>query len=189
MIAPVAPTVTIPAPPLPSPAAGSLPLTPALEAMQRQRVIAEALSWIGTPYRQQGDSKGPDGAIDCSMLLVRAWVDAGVLAPFDPRPYPPSWYMHHSEERYLAWMQSVAVETTAPQPGDIVLWRFGRCFSHSGVLISATGFVHAFSVVGRCTKGDLGEAVMRWADHTGKTARPCKYFDVWARIRQQQAGA
>lgn len=172
-----------PTPHLPIVRPSALPLTAEAEATQRRAVVAEALSWRGTPYRQMGATKGPNGAVDCSMLLVRCWVDAGVFEEFDPRPYPASWYLHRSEERYLAWMETVAAEIESPQPGDIVLWRFGRCFSHSGLMVSETQFVHAFSVVRECQRGELTDPIVAWADSTGLVPRPRKFFSVWRRIR------
>jgi cell wall-associated NlpC family hydrolase len=159
------------------PAAGTLPITPESEARQRAAVVAEARSWVGTPYRQLGYTKGPTGAVDCSMLLVAAWVGSGVVEPFDPRPYPPEWHLHRSEERYLAWMQAVAVEVPAPRVGDVAIYRFGRCFSHGGVVVSPTRIVHAFLKCGMCLESEL--------DDPDLVRRPTRYFDVWARLRQQ----
>src|ERR1700691_1077881 len=72
------------------------------EATARRRFIAEAFSWVGTPFRDCADVKGPNGAVDCAMLLVRCAVDAGMIpADFDPRPYQPQWLLHRDEERVL----------------------------------------------------------------------------------------
>ena len=66
----------------------------------REKIIAEARSWIGTPYHNCADVKGV--GVDCGMLIVRVFVDLGLVPPFDPRPYPRDWHMHNSdEERYL----------------------------------------------------------------------------------------
>ena len=182
----------VPFMPVPTPAclAGGH-LTAARELELRQAVVREALSWVGTPYVQLGDVKGPAGALDCSMLLVRTFVDAGVLSPFDPRPYPPNWHMHHSDERYLAWMQAVAVEVPAPQAGDIVIFRFGMCFSHGGVLIDGQRVVHALAQHGFCDVTDLREAFLEFerVPGAGKTRRawaprPKRFFDVFAGVRR-----
>lgn len=170
-----------PAPSDPIPKAVCLPLTSAKEEELRQQVIKEGLKWVGTPYHQQADKLG--AGIDCSMLLVRAWVDAGVVEPFDPRPYPPDWHMHQSEERYLAWMSSVAKEIPAEErrPGDVVLFKFGRCFAHSGILVTKDTMVHAWAYDGKCSVCDLTES---WVLYKGRELRPRKFFDVWARIRE-----
>ena len=49
----------------------------------REKIVAEARSWIGTPYHNCADIKGV--GVDCGMLLVRVYVDTGVVPPFDHR--------------------------------------------------------------------------------------------------------
>jgi cell wall-associated NlpC family hydrolase len=167
----------VPKPVPPKPVPIELPIVPDHEAAQRQAVITEALTWLGTPYRQLGYSKGPKGSVDCSMLLVAAWVGGGVLQPFDPRPYPPTWFMHQSEERYLAWMESLAVEVPEKdaKPGDIVLFKVGHCFGHSGILVASDEFVHAYAKEKYTTKSFLTDTLIGW--------RTRKFFDVWAKLR------
>lgn len=158
-------------------------LTAALEAEQRAAVIREALSWVDTPYRAQGSVR--NGAIDCCMHLVNSWVGAGVYEPFDPRPYPPNWHMHQDRERYLEWLETAAREVPAWQPGDIVCWKFARCFSHSGIIVNSQGHVaHALKDFGKCTVTDMDEAFLAFIGR-GRNAgpRPRKFFDPWAPLR------
>lgn len=150
---------------------GILPFSLQSELEQRDRVIGEAKSWVGTPYRQQGAQKGV--AVDCSMLLVRCFVDAGILEEFDPRPYPPDWYLHKSEERYLHWMDTVGVETDNPKPGDIILFKFGRCFSHSGIISRPGYIIHAFAKLRVCVETELKFGIFH--------DRPIKYYTIWGR--------
>lgn len=153
-------------------------------------VAQEALRWVGTPYRNCSDVLG--GGIDCSMLLVRAWVDSGLVEPFDPRPYPSSWYLHRSEERYLAWMREVAVEVEQPQLADVVLWRFGRCYSHSGIVTRVPSgddcgeVVHAMAMHGRCSRSSPEEAWLAYERRGGRRLR--LYFDVVAMMRRRPDG-
>jgi cell wall-associated NlpC family hydrolase len=169
-----------PAPFMPTPLPACLPLTPEKEAALRDAVIAEAMKWNGARYVQQGDHRYD--AIDCAMLLVRCWVDAGVFQPFDPRPYPPNWHLNRqATERYLEWMQSLAHEVAAPRPGDVVLWRMGWCFSHGGIIVNRHDHVmHALAEHRKCTMTDLDEAFLRW--DRGKS-RPRRFFDVFAPLR------
>jgi cell wall-associated NlpC family hydrolase len=160
----------------------------ALEAEQRAAVVAEALSWLDTPYRDGGSIKGLSGAVDCCMLLVRAWIDAGVFEPFDPRPYPPNWHMHQNRERYLEWLSLAGVEVMNWQPGDVVVWKFARTFSHSAIIINDAGdVVHAVKDFGKCTTNNMGEA---WLSYSGRGKRvgprPRKFFDAWALFRKVQ---
>jgi cell wall-associated NlpC family hydrolase len=118
----------------------------ATEAEQRAAVIAEARTWLHTPWRHQGDIKGQ--AVDCAMLLVRAFCDTGVLARFDPRPYPRAWFMHHDEERFLGWVVEkfggAEIPLDSAQPADLLLYRFGRCYAHGALLVAPQLVVHAF---------------------------------------------
>jgi NlpC/P60 family putative phage cell wall peptidase len=109
----------------------------------RNRIVAEARSWIGTPYHNCADVKGV--GCDCGMLLVRVFVDLGLVAPFDPRPYTADWHLHRGEERYLEALLERALAVDAPQQGDVMLFRVGRCYSHGGVVTRASPLtlVHA----------------------------------------------
>lgn len=157
-------------------------LTPEIEAAQRELVVAEALSWVGTPYRQMAATKGT--GIDCAMLLSEVWIRAGIVEPFDPRPYNPEWYIHRSEELYLRWMETVAVEiTTPPRPGDVVLFHFGRCFSHAGILVNEEQLVHSWVLEHQCTISELRNPALSLMGRGVPRPRPMKFFDVWQRLR------
>jgi cell wall-associated NlpC family hydrolase len=174
--------VTRAAPFMPIPRPVCWPLTDAREAELRARLVAEAWSWNGTPYVAQGAIKG--ACVDCAMLNVRVWIDAGLVAPFDPRPYDPQWYLHHADELYLGWLQRVAVEVETPRAGDLVVWHFGRCFSHGGIMVSGTAAMQASAAHGRCYAADLSEAWLRWVGRGTPAPRPRKFFDVFAGIRR-----
>ena len=112
---------------------------------QRAAVVAEARSWIGTPYHHAADIKGV--GVDCAMILVRVFCDLGLVEPFDPRPYTRDWMLHRDDERYLGFLLARAREVNEPGAGDVVLFRFGRCFAHGGIVIARTPLtiVHAFA--------------------------------------------
>lgn len=110
----------------------------------RAAIVADALTWLGTPYRHLGDVKGQ--GVDCAMLLVRL-LAAQQLIPqdLDPRPYSPQWHLHRGEERYLQWLQQLGTPTDDPQPGDIAVWRYGRTYSHGALYIGGGQVVHALA--------------------------------------------
>lgn len=147
----------------------------ATERDQRQHFIDAALTWVGTPYRQLGYTKGPKGAIDCSMLLVGALVEARIFKPFDPRPYSPNWFLSQSDEKYLAWLDTIGAPTTNPQPGDIQVFKMGRCFAHSGIIVDDRYIVHAYSRERCCRKTERF-----WPD---LAKREAVFYDFWARLR------
>jgi cell wall-associated NlpC family hydrolase len=146
-----------------------------VKATQRATVVREARSWIRTPYHNQGDLKGI--GVDCGMLLVRIFVDTGLCEPFDPRPYADDWYLHRAEERYLGFIFDRTREVAAPLPGDVVVFHYGRCYAHGGVLTIAAPLtiVHAFQPSGRVLEEDVAGNLMLSAPQR----RP-KFFSYWA---------
>lgn len=118
-------------------------MTMAMASAQRAAVIAEAMRWIGTPYRHEAMIFGV--GVDCAMLAVACYRAAGVIDPaYDPRPYPVQWHLHHSEERYIEQVLQYADEVSTPQHGDLGIWQYGHTFSHGGILIEDDAVIHAF---------------------------------------------
>ena len=141
----------------------------------RAAVVAAARGWIGTPYHMGADIKGV--GVDCAMILVRVFCDLGLVAPFDPRPYSSDWHLHRSEEVYLRLLLERAHEVAAPQAGDVVLFRYGRCFSHGGIVTKAEPFtlVHAFASAGVVLEEELRHNV-QIADRLGGA----KFASYWS---------
>jgi hypothetical protein len=94
------------------------------------------------------------------MLILRVYVDLGFVEPFDPRPYPPDWFLHRGEERYLGHLLARARRVETPLPGDVFLIKYGRTYSHGGIVTRPDPLVvvHAFAPhrivveeeIGRC---------------------------------------
>jgi len=153
----------------------------AAEAEGRVAFIAEALSWIGTPFLNCADVKGPVGGVDCAMLLVRASVDTGHIPPFDPRPYSPDWMKHRSEEKFLGFLARLgAKEVEAPRVGDVLVWQVARTFSHGAILINSAQIVHAYAHARCVLISDLTEPLLNFLPVSfGRVPRPVRYFDLW----------
>lgn len=117
----------------------------------QDRIISEATGWLMTPYHHAADVKG--AGVDCAMLLVRVFHAAGLIPAIDPRPYPADWMLHRDEERYLGWVKQYADQTTTPLPGDVVLFRVGRCFAHAGVVTAWPEIIHAYRDEGAVVRG------------------------------------
>jgi cell wall-associated NlpC family hydrolase len=143
---------------------------------QRAAVVAEARSWIGTPYHNCADIKGV--GVDCGMLLVRVFVDLKLCLPFDPRPYPIDWHLHRSEERYLGFVFDRSAETATPLPGDVAVFRYGRCYSHGGIVTKATPLriVHAFYQTRMVIEDDVSRNAV-----LADPARKPRFFSLWAK--------
>ncbi len=135
-------------------------------------MVNAARRWLGTPYHHAADV--PRVGVDCAMLLVRVFVDSGVIAPFDPRPYTRDWMLHRDDERFQGWVLGSARPISEPQPGDVVLFKVGRSFAHGGVVtgIEPLTMVHAYSRAA-CV---VEEAIDRNPDFA---ARERLFFSHW----------
>jgi cell wall-associated NlpC family hydrolase len=145
------------------------------ESAQRATVVAEARSWIGTPYHNCADIKGV--GVDCGMLLVRVFVDTGLCSPFDPRPYPPDWNLHRDGERYLGFVFDRGKEVVVPREGDVAVYRFGRCYAHGGIVVRADPLtiVHAYQLARRVVEEEVSRNTVL-TEHI----RAPRYFSFWA---------
>jgi cell wall-associated NlpC family hydrolase len=127
------------------------------EPATRAAIVAEARSWRGTRYRHAGDIKHV--GVDCSMLIVRVFVDLKLVPPFDPRPYSPTWMLHRNEEEYLKQVFPRAIRIAAADvgPGDLVLFKVGRTYSHGGIVTIAKPLtiVHAYKPAGRVVEDQV----------------------------------
>jgi cell wall-associated NlpC family hydrolase len=158
------------------------------EADQRAAFVAEAKTWLGTPFRDQGDIKGPNGAVDCAMLLVRCAASVGLIpADFDPRPYPPQWLLHKDEERFLGVVSEFGKEVQRPPiPGDVMIYKVARCFAHGGIVIEKDRIIHAYYKTRHVEISALNEVELAFLP-TGKP-RPSKVFDLWAHRAAEAQG-
>lgn len=113
------------------------------EAQQRSAVVAEALTWLKTPYHHHARIKGV--AVDCAQILCAVFEACGLVPPIDTGHYPREWHLHRSEELYIGWLAKVgAHRVQTPAPADIALYQFGRCFSHGGIVIEPGLVLHSY---------------------------------------------
>jgi cell wall-associated NlpC family hydrolase len=105
-------------------------------------VIAEAITWIGTPYHTGARVKG--AGADCLTFIACVFEAAGVVPPIAIPHYPADWHLHRDEERYLNGVLDHCVETVEPPIGGIALWQIGRCYSHGAIIIEWPRIIHAY---------------------------------------------
>jgi len=134
---------------------------------QRSVVIAEAETWVRTPYHHMGRVKG--GGTDCLMLLAEVYEAAGVIPHIDVPFYPPDWNLHRDAERYLEGLLPYAREIDGPpRRGDVAIFKFGRCFAHGAIVVSWPRLIHAW-----CDAG----VVSADADQAPLIGRLVRFFD------------
>lgn len=133
----------------------------------REDVVREAMTWGNTPYHPMAKIKGI--GVDCGQLLIGVFENAGVIPIGEcaPGQYSPEWHLHRSEEKYLHWVQKYCdVAVGEPLPGDIAVFKFGRCISHAGIVLEWPLIIHAYVGVG-VIKSKYDEAIL--LDKKGKS--------------------
>jgi cell wall-associated NlpC family hydrolase len=157
---------------------------------RRGFVVAEAESWLRTPYHHMARIKG--AGADCLTLLAEVYEKAGVIPHVEVPFYPPDWNLHRDAERYLEGVTRYAREILycadnapprgraasgesalrrEPQPGDVAVFKFGRCFAHGAIVLGWPRLIHAWHNAG-----------VVYADATqGQLAlRPVRIFDPFS---------
>jgi len=132
----------------------------------RDKVVAEAEAWIGTPFHHAARVKG--AGVDCLMLLAEVYERAGVTAHVAPPFYVPDWHLHRDAERYMEGLLHYARPLDGPPlPGDVALFRFGRTFSHGAIVTRWPCLIHAYWNLG-----------VVWGDATRHplAGRPVRFF-------------
>ena len=109
--------------------------------MSRQAVITEAQTWLGTPWQHNAAVKGV--GVDCGRFPLSVYQDLNLI-PVEPvEDYPIDWALHRDDERYLAVVNRYCVEVNEPLPGDLVVFKYGRSFSHGGIVLHYPHIIHA----------------------------------------------
>ncbi|MFC0283057.1 DUF6950 family protein [Camelimonas abortus] len=116
----------------------------------RRRIVAEARSWLGTPYLHQGACK--DVGCDCLGLARGVWRAVYGAEPESPPPYAPDWAEARGAETLLAAARRHMRETPLQdaQPGDLLLFRFraGAPARHCAILTGPQTMIHAHDGAG-----------------------------------------
>lgn len=108
----------------------------------RVAVLAEAETWISTPYHHAARVKG--AGVDCLTLLAEVYAAAGVIEPVGKIPfYRLDFMRHQDDETYLDGLLARGREVETPLPADVVLYRWGRVFSHGGIVVEWPWIIHA----------------------------------------------
>lgn len=120
---------------------------------KRCAIVAEARSWIGTPYHHQGSVKGV--GCDCLGLVRGVW--RALLGP-EPEAIPGysnDWGEIGAHESMLAAARRHLIEVDPAEAlaGDVLVFRMraGRVAKHAGIMVGCAGPIR-----GRPHKGGGG---------------------------------
>jgi len=110
-------------------------------------VVAEARSWIGTPYVHQASCKG--AGTDCLGLIRGVWRAVMGQEPEAVPSYSPDWGEATGREMLqaaaLRWLRMSPDAVVCP--GEVLLFRMrdGRIAKHLGIASGQDSFIHAYS--------------------------------------------
>lgn len=126
-------------------------MTPA----QRAAVVAEAMTWLKTPFHHNARIRG--AGVDCVNLLVAAYAATGVLPALELGEYARNWHLHQDEPRFLEEVKKYfdPVPVGEALPGDIVMFGYGRHASHGAIVTAWPQVIHAWARVGRVVLSDV----------------------------------
>jgi cell wall-associated NlpC family hydrolase len=127
------------------------------EVELRSQFVAEALTWVGTPYREAGHvkGKGVGSGVDCATFIAECLIACGLASRDELKIYGShEWWVHHPERKlYMIGVmrqaalviEGVAWRSLKAQPGDIVLAKVatGRAYNHGGIVVEWPKIVHA----------------------------------------------
>lgn len=133
--------------------------------MTRERILAAARAWLGTPFHHAARIKGV--GVDCLHFVVAVYQEVGLLPAGIPlEDYPRDWHLHQGEERYLKGVMNHADLTDDPQPGDIALFKFGRCVSHAALVVEWPRVIHSLAPHGVMESDAEHDAELRGRLHS-----------------------
>jgi NlpC/P60 family putative phage cell wall peptidase len=106
----------------------------------RAQVVAEARTWLGTPYRHQGRLKGV--SVDCAGLVVCVFQAFG-LDVRDAEGYSrraDGTLLGHCES------QSARVPSGLQDAGDVAVFHWNNSPVHLGILTAPDQVLHAYAI-------------------------------------------
>ena len=141
------------------------------ENEMREAIVAEARRWIGTPWHHGAEVRG--AGVDCARLVKAAYVGAGVRPDFGVEDYPIDFMLHADAERLVETIETHGGRLVeVPKPGDVAVWRFGRSFSHAGIVVEwPARVVHAFR--------PWGGVVESPGDADKLSGREVRFYSLW----------
>lgn len=140
------------------------------EDQERALVVKLAKEWLKTPWQHKQMCKG--AGVDCAMYPLAVYREAGLIGEIDVPYYPADWHLHKSEELYLGvverWSHEIFI---LPKPGDFVLYKYGRAYSHGAIVIAWPLIIHSVMGIGVTLSDGEKEGCI--------VGRDRRYFTLW----------
>lgn len=129
-------------------------MTPTEIEQAKLEVIEEAKTWLKTPYHHMARVKG--AGCDCLTFIVEVYSKVGLIPEQPNLPFYRGDFMRHNgDETYLNGFLLYGDRVSTPEIADIVLYKWGRVYSHGGIVINWPTIYH--SVPGRGVMQGFGD--------------------------------
>lgn len=141
----------------------------------REQIVAEAKSWIPTPYHDHAGIKHV--GVDCFYLPTRVLQTVGLLPKqFEPPPYSPQQWLNSAaqvDKFHLRVVDTTALDIVLKYckreisesevlPGDLVVYKIVESWTHGAIVVSWPDFiVHAVVGLGVCGSHGTKEGIVR----------------------------
>jgi cell wall-associated NlpC family hydrolase len=120
----------------------------------REKIVQEALSWVGTGYHDHAGIKGV--GVDCAFFPLRVFQAVGLIeSNFEPPYYSPQQWLNSPSQKdkmklkfedrtFLNIVLKFAKkEITEPEvlPGDFVIYKVAASWTHGGIIVRWPDYV------------------------------------------------
>jgi len=137
------------------------------ELTARGRVLAEAATWLKTPFHFGARVKGV--GVDCAQFIAAVFGACEIFQAEEYGYFGADWHQHATEEHYRYRLVRHAVALPVGgigRPGDIALVKSGegvKVFSAGGIVVAWPKLIHACPVRGVAyTSAELDPLLVGW---------------------------
>jgi cell wall-associated NlpC family hydrolase len=140
---------------------------------RRAAIINEAKTWLNTPWQHNKAVKGV--GVDCGQLPLEVYIACGFIGREAVDDYPIDWALHRGEERYLQIVERYCIQVKTPDPGDLVIFKYGRTFSHGAIVLHYPLVIHAL-------RGEKAGVIYDHAQQADLKRRERVFYSHFAKI-------
>ena len=134
-----------------------------MEAITGEMLVAQARTWIDTPYHHAGRAKGH--GVDCIGLVIGAARELGAAVPFDTTAYGRGDNLPLMQRGLLQFCDCLQPGELSAQkaggpplrPGDILIFRGGSILHHVAIYTGPEmgAMIHVYNTVGKVVEQRL----------------------------------
>ena len=125
-----------------------------MEAITGEMLVAQARTWIDTPYHHAGRAKGH--GVDCIGLVIGAARELGAVVPFDTTAYGRGDNLALMTQGLMEFCAAYDTDVTLA-PGDILIFRGGSILHHVAIYTGPEmgAMIHVYNTVGKVVEQRL----------------------------------